>query len=121
MDMPMNSSIRLLKHFLCQPHVFALALTVMLASACAIGPTYQRPAVALSDNYKEAQNWKPAAPADALDRGPWWMLFDDAVLNELTARIDISNQNVAAAIAAYAQARAIVKEQRATLFPAVSL
>ena len=54
--------------------------------------------------YKEAQNWVPAAPADALERGPWWLLFDDPVLNELAARIEVSNQNVAAATAAYAQA-----------------
>jgi outer membrane protein TolC len=67
------------------------------------------------------QGWVPAAPADALERGPWWTLFNDPQLNELAASVEVSNQNVAAAVAAYAQARALVTEQRASLFPTVSL
>ncbi len=94
-----------------------------LLSACAVGPDYQRPAVATFGAYKEAPTaeagWFPAAPADALDRGPWWQLFNDAELNALMPRVEVSNQNVAAAVAAYAQAQALVREQRASLFPTV--
>ena len=32
--------------------------------------------------------WLPAAPADTLDRGDWWRLFDDAELNRLAAEVD---------------------------------
>jgi NodT family efflux transporter outer membrane factor (OMF) lipoprotein len=32
------------------------------------------------------QGWVPAAPADALERGPWWTLFNDPVLNDLAAQ-----------------------------------
>jgi len=102
-------------------HLLAMAVFALLASGCAVGPTYQRPSAATPVAYKEAQNWVPAAPADALERGPWWQLFDDPVLNELAAGIDISNQNIAAASAAYAQARALVREQRASLFPVITL
>jgi len=102
-------------------HLLATAAFAFLASGCAVGPTYQRPTAATPVAYKEAQNWVPAAPADALERGPWWQLFDDPVLNELAAGIDISNQNIAAASAAYAQARALVREQRASLFPVITL
>ena len=35
--------------------------------------------------------------------------------------IEISNQNVAAAVASHAQAQALVREQRAARFPALSL
>jgi NodT family efflux transporter outer membrane factor (OMF) lipoprotein len=63
----------------------------------------------------------PAEPADALDRGAWWTLFNDPLLNQLAASVEVSNQNVAAAAAAYAQARALVEQQRAALFPVVSL
>src|SRR4051812_46627570 len=101
--------------------VLAIAACALMASGCAIGPTYQRPSAAAPGAYKEAQNWVLAAPADALERGPWWLLFNDPVLDALAARIDISNQNVAAATAAYAQARALVREQRASLFPVVTL
>jgi NodT family efflux transporter outer membrane factor (OMF) lipoprotein len=92
-----------------------------LASGCAIGPDYKRPDIAAPVAYKELQGWVPAAPADALERGAWWTLFGDAKLNELAAAVDVSNQNVAAAVAAYAQARAATREQRASLFPTVSL
>jgi NodT family efflux transporter outer membrane factor (OMF) lipoprotein len=71
--------------------------------------------------YKEAGDWVVAAPLDALERGPWWQLFNDPVLNTLAARVEVSNQNVAAAVAAYAQARALVAEQRAGLLPTVTL
>jgi NodT family efflux transporter outer membrane factor (OMF) lipoprotein len=98
-----------------------MALAASMATGCAVAPAYQVPAVAQPDAYKEAQGWQPAAPADALERGPWWTLFGDPVLNELAATVEVSNQNVAAAAAAYAQARALVSEQRAALFPVVDL
>ena len=89
-----------------------------------VGPTYERPAIASPSAWKEApaaEGWLPAAPADALDRGEWWLLFNDAGLNELAARVQVSNQNIAAAVASYAQATALVREQRAGLFPTVGL
>jgi NodT family efflux transporter outer membrane factor (OMF) lipoprotein len=71
--------------------------------------------------FKEAQGWVPAAPSDTLERGQWWTLFGDPLLNQLAASVEVSNQNVAAAVAAYDQARAQVAQQRATLFPTVQL
>ena len=104
---------------------FLMAITqlmlAVLITGCAIGPNYQRPATPDVSSFKEAQGWVPAAPADALERGPWWQLFGDPVLDQLAARVQVSNQNVAAAVAAYAQARALVREQRASLFPSVGL
>ena len=93
----------------------------LLVTGCAVGPVYQRPTTPEVASYKEAGDWVLAAPADALERGPWWQLFNDPVLNDLAARVEVSNQNVAAAVAAYAQARALVAEQRAGLFPSVTL
>jgi outer membrane protein TolC len=63
----------------------------------------------------------PAAPADALERGPWWQLFGDPVLDSLVAGVEVSNQNVAVAVANYAAARAAVQQERAALFPSVTL
>ena len=93
----------------------------LLIAGCAVGPAYQRPTTAEVNAYKEASDWVVAAPADALERGAWWRLFNDPVLNDLVERVEVSNQNVAAALAAYAQARALVNEQRAGLFPSVTL
>ena len=100
-------------------HVIALAAS--LAAGCAVGPAYQRPTAPEPVAFKEAQGWVPAAPADALERGPWWQLFEDPVLNELAAGVEVSNQNVAVAVANYAQARALVQQQRAALFPSLNL
>ncbi|EGF31868.1 RND efflux system, outer membrane lipoprotein, NodT family [Oxalobacteraceae bacterium IMCC9480] len=99
----------------------ALAVLVATAGGCAVGPTYEQPALATPAAYKEVSGWVRATPADALDRGTWWTLFDDAGLNALAGSVEVSNQNIAAAAAAYAQARALVREQRAGLFPVVSL
>jgi len=104
-------------------------LAALLASGCAVTPAYQTASTPQPAAYKEtaspadkaAAGWTAAAPADMLERGPWWQLFGDPVLNQLAASIDVSNQNVAAAVANYAQARALVQQQRASLFPSVTL
>jgi NodT family efflux transporter outer membrane factor (OMF) lipoprotein len=98
----------------------AIALAAALCG-CAVGPQYEVPTAASPATFKEAEGWTPAAPADALERGPWWTLFGDPVLNELAAAVEVNNQNVALAAAQYAQARALVAEQRAALFPTVAL
>ena len=104
-------------------------LTALAAGGCAVGPAYKLPETpspaafkeTASDAEKVAAGWTAAAPADTLERGPWWQLFGDPLLNQLAEGIEVSNQNVALAAANYAQARAIVGEQRAALFPAVDL
>ncbi|MEB0135724.1 efflux transporter outer membrane subunit [Actimicrobium sp. CCC2.4] len=108
-------------HLLPRSRRLALAVLVATAGGCAVGPTYEQPALATPAAYKEVPGWVRATPADALDRGTWWTLFEDAGLNALAGRVEVSNQNIAAAAAAYAQARALVREQRAGLFPVVSL
>ncbi|MEP6825932.1 MAG: RND transporter, partial [Ramlibacter sp.] len=99
-----------------------LAVAVALA-ACAVGPQYiGAPPVDTPAAFKEGQGeWVRAAPADTLERGPWWQLFSDPVLDGLAGRVEVSNNNIAAAVASYAQARALTREQRASLFPSVSL
>jgi NodT family efflux transporter outer membrane factor (OMF) lipoprotein len=101
-------------------------LAAAVLSGCAFTPAYERPTTPQPAAFKELQGstpagWAPAAPADALERGPWWNLFADPVLDGLMRQVEVSNQNVAAAVAAYAQARAAVAEQRAALFPTLTL
>ena len=104
-----------------RPVLAATLVATLLISGCAVGPNYQRPTAPDAAAFKEAEGWVPAAPADALERGAWWSLFGDPVLDTLASRVEVSNQNVAAAVAAYAQARALVSQQRASLFPTVTL
>ncbi len=101
----------------------ACLAAALALSACAVGPRYDAPpTVDVPVAFKEGQGaWVPAQPADAVERGAWWQLFGDPVLDGLASQVEVSNQNVAAAVAAYAQARALVAQQRASLFPTVTL
>ena len=98
-----------------------LAFVVLAFSlgACTLGPDYQRPELPMTAEFKQAEGWKVANPADALERGDWWRLYGDAGLNALVVRLNLSNQNLAAAEAQYRQARALVRGARSQLFPTV--
>jgi NodT family efflux transporter outer membrane factor (OMF) lipoprotein len=106
------------------PHIlfrwFFVACGVALAAACAVGPDYQRPKFETTENYKEQADWKPSEPNDVLSRGPWWNIFGDDELSALEAKIEISNENVKAAAAAFDQARALVAQARAGFWPTLS-
>ncbi|HME40794.1 MAG TPA: TolC family protein, partial [Steroidobacteraceae bacterium] len=91
-----------------------------LLAACAVGPDYHRPKLDAAADYKESGDWKPSEPNDVLSRGPWWEIYQDEALNQLEVRIDISNENVKAAAAAYDQARALVSQARAGFWPTIS-
>ncbi|MCQ4316051.1 efflux transporter outer membrane subunit [Stutzerimonas zhaodongensis] len=97
----------------------ALVAMALSLSACTLGPDYQRPDVPMAAEFKQAEGWKVAAPADALQRGEWWTLYGDAELNSLVGRLNVSNQNLAAAEAQYRQARALVRGARSQLFPTI--
>src|SRR5437763_13498664 len=94
--------------------------TAVLLSACTVGPDYQRPSAPVPAQYKEA-GWKVGEPLDAIDRGAWWSVYKDPLLEDLEKQIDISNQNLKAAEAAFQQAEFIVAQARAAYFPTVDL
>ncbi|SNS96849.1 MULTISPECIES: efflux transporter outer membrane subunit [Pseudomonas] len=96
-----------------------LALSIAL-SACAVGPDYKRPEINTPAQFKQVAGWKAAVPSDALERGAWWELYGDAELNDLVGRLNVSNQNLAAAEAQYRQARALVRGARAAFYPSLS-
>jgi NodT family efflux transporter outer membrane factor (OMF) lipoprotein len=89
-------------------------------AGCAVGPDYHRPKFEAAAAYKEANGWKPSEPDDAINRGPWWEIYKDDVLNQLEVKIDISNENVKAAAAAFDQARALVAQARAGFWPTIT-
>ncbi|MDE1166595.1 MAG: efflux transporter outer membrane subunit [Pseudomonas sp.] len=99
----------------------ALMLSGLLLGGCAIGPDYHRPAVDTPAQFKEAEGWRQAQPADALARGAWWELYGDAQLNGLVEQLNRSNQTVAQYEAQYRQAQALVKSSRAAFFPTLDL
>ena len=72
------------------------------------------------DDYKNTDGWKVAQPKDDALRGKWWEIFGDPQLNALEEKVNVSNQNIAAAAASFFAARALVKEARSQLFPTVT-
>jgi len=105
-------------------------LALVCLSGCMVGPNYQRPPPADPPPlaFKEttgpvigaAADFQPAQPRDAIDRGPWWTMYGDPVLDQVAAQIDISNQTLMQAEAAYRQARALVRQDASGLYPTVS-
>ena len=92
-----------------------------LLVGCSLSPAYRTPKVDIPAAFKEEPGWQAAMPADDVARGEWWKLFNDPALDELQQQVLVSNQNLAAAKAAYDQSRALVRELRSSLLPIVSL
>lgn len=108
------------------PGALAIALAGTL-TACSTLPPYKAPAVDVPAHYAggstsaaNTPGWAVAAPADSQPRGPWWTVFGDPELNQLEARIDVSNQTVKKAVAQLQQARSMVDYQRSGFFPTIT-
>jgi NodT family efflux transporter outer membrane factor (OMF) lipoprotein len=100
----------------CRP---ATALIVFLTLAgCTVGPDYSRDAAPTPTEFKELKGWKHAEPRDdSVARGDWWRVYRDRGLDELLPQVEISNQTVAANAAAYEEAKAVIRQAQAALFP----
>jgi NodT family efflux transporter outer membrane factor (OMF) lipoprotein len=105
-----------MKSLLTAPVICALFL-----AGCAVGPNYHRPDAPVPAQFKEAEGWKPAAPAEPASASTWWSVYDDPVLDELERQIDISNQTLKASEAAWRESRALVSQARAAYLPTVGV
>jgi NodT family efflux transporter outer membrane factor (OMF) lipoprotein len=111
-----------------KPSLGAVLAGALAVAGCTPGPNYQRPAAPAPPafkeqpppEFKEAQGWKLAQPADGLSKGKWWEIYKDAELNALEERVAIDNQSVLEAEAQYREAVAAVKIVRSGLYPTVS-
>ena len=87
---------------------------------CSVGPKYKTPATPAPLAYKELANWKTAEPNEQALGGSWWEIFHDPQLNALEEQVNVSNQNLKAAVAQYQQARAALRYNRADYYPTLS-
>ena len=101
------------------PLLLILAGVIQLAG-CAVGPKYKTPIAPAPPAYKEMVNWKTAQPSDQKLGGNWWEIFQDPQLNALEQQIDVSNQNLKAAVAQYQQSRAALRYVRADYYPTLT-
>jgi len=96
------------------------ALTLLLG-ACSLAPPLKLPDTPSANTYKEIGPWTQAQPADRLPRDSWWTFYDSAELDTLQESLIAGNPTLAAALADYAQARALGDQARAGLFPSLDL
>lgn len=92
----------------------------LLLSSCMVGPDYVRPKDVVPAHFKETKGqWQTVHPQDANDKGAWWLVFHDPLLNDLERQLNQFNQTIIQAEATYRQSLAIVDEARAALFPSL--
>jgi outer membrane protein, multidrug efflux system len=96
-------------------------LAPILLTGCNFAPDYAPPSVEVPVKFKESATWNEARPRDDLPRGPWWRALGDRTLDELEPQVDLANPNLAAALAAYDQARAFSAKAASALLPHVDL
>ncbi len=107
--------------------IIALACLALFAG-CSFAPKYAKPSVQTPAAFKELTpeqskeigGWKTAEPKDDVIRGQWWEMFHEPELNAFEGQVVVSNQTVAAALANFLAARAMVKQARSQYFPTVS-
>jgi len=97
------------------------AALILMLSACSLAPPLKTPVVPAGDAYKEIGPWTAAQPADRLPRDSWWALYGNAELDDLEKKLIDGNPTLAAALANYAQARALADQARSGLFPTLGL
>ena len=92
------------------------ACTLLVLTACSVGPAYKRP-----DIPAPAQ-WREAAPNDSAGIWPsadWWHGFGSQTLDDLIAQAQRSNDDLAVAIARVEEADAQARIAGAALLPSV--
>src|SRR5258708_22720043 len=96
------------------------AIAMLAFAGCAVGPKYKTPVAPAPPAYKEIGNWKTAQPSDQKLGGKWWEIYQDPQLNTLEQQINVSNQNLKAAVAQYQESRAALRFVRADYYPTVT-
>jgi NodT family efflux transporter outer membrane factor (OMF) lipoprotein len=96
-------------------------MLVVLLGGCSLAPHMSTPVVPAPETFKEGEAWTQAHPADRLPRDSWWTLYDTPQINDLEKQLIAGNPSLAAALANYAQAKALSDQARAGLFPTLSL
>jgi NodT family efflux transporter outer membrane factor (OMF) lipoprotein len=106
-----------------------LATSVVLLAGCRVGPKYVVPTAPAPPTYKElgpdvfkeTSEWQHAHPEDALPKGAWWTIFNDAQLNALEPQVEAANQTIVEADANLRAARAEIRVRNADRFPTVGI
>jgi outer membrane protein, multidrug efflux system len=97
------------------------AVTVLMLSACTVGPNYHRPVVQTPTSFHDASESQPTAQTESFADLPWWQVFRDSQLQELIRTALKQNYDLQLAVERVTAARAQVGIVRSNQFPQVSL
>lgn len=89
--------------------------SVVLLSACAVGPDYQRPEVSGPASFIRAE---PTLFSQADPDAEFWRRFDDLVLMRLVDDALAANHDLRIALARHARARSLLRQARQDRLPA---
>lgn len=97
--------------------ITTIAVAALWLSACAVGPSYERPAAALPEQFKGA-----AATAFNTEPVParFWTVFDDAALTTLIEDALKANHDLRIAAARFNEARALRREAAFDFAPVIT-
>jgi len=93
------------------------ALVSFLLTGCTLGPDYSRPPVLTPISHRGVVG---APAAESLADLPWWELFKDPVLQELTREALRSNYDLRTAAARVEEARSQIGVVRSFLYPQIN-
>jgi len=106
------------------------AMATLILAGCRVGPKYNPPtatAQAPPAAYKESPSqsidsgdWKVAQPQDAMLHGKWWEIYNQPELNELEEKLNIDNQNIKEYFENFMEARTLIAQARAQLYPTLT-
>jgi multidrug efflux system outer membrane protein len=95
-----------------------VSVLAFLIGGCTVGPNYSRPTIPTPDDHRGALE---SPKAESLADIPWWELFKDPVLQELTRDALRNNYDLRTAAARVEEARAQIGVTRSSFYPQVSL
>jgi len=94
-----------------------LVLTAVGLTACAVGPDYRTPLVALDAGYLNAGASSVNAAAPGAEIATFWRGFADPTLSQLVERALAANGDVRVAQARLRESRALLEGAKAELLP----
>ena len=102
-----------------KPLISRLALCALpwLLAACAAGPDYRAPDIALPDRFRHEAGWQAVQSTTPPVGSHWWAGYQDPLLDGLLQAVAAANPSLAQAEARWRQALAQVDAARALALP----
>ncbi|HEY9105626.1 MAG TPA: efflux transporter outer membrane subunit [Roseateles sp.] len=100
---------------------FAPLTLALLLAGCAVTSQHPPAESAPPAAFRGSTDWQREAAGNVAVPEAWWTLFKDPVLDGLQAELVVGNQNLAAALAQVASARAVLRASSSAIWPTLSV